>query len=179
MAVRGKYRSRFEREQLWAALLDEQAICFAVPEIDHLERLQPEETSSNQLVWQGSGTLQGVGLGAARITATIIQPLADYMLEFQCKIGSMDVKAQAEIQLTVDDQPGTRLTWDATIINAATGRPEAMFELTAGLMAQHFFKRIDQYLSLQPTTAEIRETDKQPTSPTSHKITDASRLVIQ
>jgi hypothetical protein len=151
MVVKGKYRSVYEPEKLWAALLSAKAIRYAVPEIDELEPVSTHDPSDENLVWRGTGTLSGVGTGAATIIASDLKPFVEYTLEFQCRIGSIDVNVKAKIHLILDEQPGTFVVWNASIVNAATGQAETMFEWTAGLMAQHFFKRIDHYLSTQLT----------------------------
>jgi predicted metal-dependent hydrolase len=147
MAVKGKYHSIYEPGKLWIVLFSTDAICYAVPEIDQLKEVTTDSASGDLLAWHGTGSLSGVGTAAATIIATILQPLIEYTLRIECKIGSVEVKATAHIQLTADEHSGTIVNWDASIVNADTGRTETMFEWTAGLVAQHFFKRIDHYIS--------------------------------
>lgn len=177
MAVSGKYKTRFSRELLWQTLLSSDAICYAIPELVRLERIDTEadEAHSETMRWRGEGFFPGsasaasVSNGTARMTTAIVtagnlNPYQGYTLQFESEIGHKWVQAAATITLTAEafepaqsgqdglsptGADGTLIRWEAEI-HDTSGRPHAVFEWMAGLAAQHFFRRIDLYLKNSP-----------------------------
>lgn len=174
MAVSGKYGMNFAPEVLWQTLLSSEAICYAIPELERLERIDPADhpdvpaDRGEMMIWRGEGLFPGFGgkdeeSATATITASNLDPCNGYTLQFESQIGHRRIQAVASIALTADaadkiqttetesgstssSVTSTLIRWEAEIRDRDSGRPHVMFEWMAGLAAQHFFRRIDQYL---------------------------------